>query len=456
MDAIDFKKDWEDQDEYTTEAEATFVFADKARKKVRISEYWGYWDVEGDGRTVPIVASWIGDTLVRLEENPFAHKKLPFSAATYMPVIGKFHGQPDAALLKENQESIGKMTRAYHDITSTKAIGQKLTMEDTFGSQAEWDAYDKGNDARYRPGVNIQSAIHQTNVNPVDPAVFQVIQVQQQDAESLTGNATYNKGVQGNSTASATGIKTATTSSDRRELSLLRRLTALYKDMIKQDIANMQAFASPEEVVRVTNEEYVTVKIEDIQGEYDILIDVSTPAKDKATADTLAFIIQAAGDTVDPAIKNMVLGDIIRLNQRPDLAKQIEEFQPQPSEAQVKMEQLQMAKMEADLKLTQMQIEEVAKRMQEADSRIGERAGKVLVHEADAQLNMAKVEETVAKTELIQEQTDEVAQRFLENDGSTLRDRQVEDLVYKEEMKAYIADQKNKTMLVNPVSGEKN
>ena len=49
----------------------TFRFADKARKKLIVYEYWGYWDIDGSGITKPIVACWVGDTLIRLEENPF-------------------------------------------------------------------------------------------------------------------------------------------------------------------------------------------------------------------------------------------------------------------------------------------------------------------------------------------------------------------------------------------------
>lgn len=448
LDSIDFKKDWESFDEYDSAKVTSFIFSDRARKKVRIHEYWGYWDIDGSGIVKPIVASWIGTTLVRLEENPFPHKRLPFSATTYMPVRGQFHGEPDAKLLKENQEAIGKMTRAVHDITSTRAVGQKLIMEDTFGSQAEWNAWEMGNDARYRSDVNIDKAVKTISVEPIDSSIFQVIDMQQKDAESLSGNPMYNHGVQAPS-GSATGIKAATDSSSRRELSILRRMSSqLFKDMIAQDIANMQMFASPEEIVRITDEEFVTVKLEDIQGNFDIDIDVSTPAKDQETADTLSFILQAAGDTIDPKIKNIVFADILRLKGRPDLAKTVEEYEPQPSKEEVAMRNAQMSNLELENKLLQMKIAEMAKGIEEADSRIKERNTRSAENiEADVILKKARAEEHAKKAEYLSSQTDMLDADFVDRTTGEHRKREVEDQQFREDSKNEIEMAKLATQL---------
>jgi hypothetical protein len=49
----------------------TFHFKDKPRRKFVAYEYWGFWDITGTGVLEPIVATWVGDTLIRMEENPF-------------------------------------------------------------------------------------------------------------------------------------------------------------------------------------------------------------------------------------------------------------------------------------------------------------------------------------------------------------------------------------------------
>jgi len=56
--------------EHETNTPDTFQFNDKSRKKVVAYEYWGFYDIHDDGTLVPIVATWIGDVLIRMEENP--------------------------------------------------------------------------------------------------------------------------------------------------------------------------------------------------------------------------------------------------------------------------------------------------------------------------------------------------------------------------------------------------
>ena len=77
---------------------------DDLRRKVVAYEYWGFYDIEGDGVLHPIVATWIGDTMIRLELNPFPDEKLPFVLVPYLPVKRELYGEPDAELLEDNQK----------------------------------------------------------------------------------------------------------------------------------------------------------------------------------------------------------------------------------------------------------------------------------------------------------------------------------------------------------------
>ena len=64
-----------DYDDYFDESDN---LKDKARKKITVYEYWGNWDIEGNGTKKPIVATWVGDVLIRLEDNPYPDHKPPF------------------------------------------------------------------------------------------------------------------------------------------------------------------------------------------------------------------------------------------------------------------------------------------------------------------------------------------------------------------------------------------
>ena len=455
LDEIDFEKDNSEYDEYATEKEASFIFNDKARKKVKVFEYWGYWDIDGKGKTVPIVAAWIGNVMVRMEENPFAHKRLPFSIAAYMPVKNELHGEPDAELIKDNQETVGRLTRAFHDITTTQAIGQTLVNEQFFSSPSQWEAYKKGNDARFRADMDPKRAIHKMNVEQVSPSIFQGIDMAKSDTESLSATVPFGAGGAASSAlnSSATSTRSALDATSKRELSILRRIsTQLIEDMARMTVQNIQAYASDEEVIRITEEEFVTIRREDLQGEFDLEIDVSTPEKDSETAQQLTMLLQTNAATMDPALSAKILGKISRLWKLPDLAEEIENFEPTPDPAQEQLAQMQMQNAQLESQKLQMEIAKLAKDMEDTDSKIQERGSRAAENmTADIANKQAQKEERLERAayyrrlaDKVEAETDIIDQEYLALDGRDVRKEDVDDLIYKEESKKEIADSKQK------------
>ena len=396
-------------DEPKSDSYNEFKFTDKARKKLTAYEYWGYWDINGDDELVPIVATWVGDVLIRLEENPFPHKRLPFSIATYMPIKKEVMGEPDAELLRENQESIGKLTRAAHDITSEQAVGQEFIDETLFPNMSVKQQYEKGNTVYYRAGMSPKNAIYKKDIAPVPPSVFNMIQWQQAEAESLTGTKAFNGGISGNALGdSVGGVRSALDATSQRELSILRRLSELFKDMARLTIAMNQAYLSEEEVVRVTNEEFVTIRRDDLAGEFDLKIDVSTPEKDEDTANKLNMLLQTNAANMDSAEARIYRAKIAKLWKQPDLAKSIETYEPQPDPIQQQIQMMQLEKAKLELSVLTKQIEEM-------DSRIVERVSRTEENAYDRVLKDAKTKETLARAELLMEQADALANEFVKD-----------------------------------------
>jgi len=436
LDEIDFESDLKLRDDYVSEERASFIFSDKARKKIKVVEYWGYWDIEGDGTTTSIVATWIGNTMVRLEENPFAHKQLPFSAAVYMPRKGEFHGEPDGELLKENQASIGKMTRAAHDITATQAVGQRLVNEQLFSSPSQRDAWKKGNDAMFRANMDPKKDIYKENVDPVNQSVFQMIEMQNADAESLSATKAFSGGISGNAMGStATGIRSALDATSKRELSILRRLsTQLFQDMAAKTIVNIQTYARPEEVIRITDTEFVTVRREDLRGEFDLRIEVSTPEKDNEQAEQLMKLLQTNQANMDFDLQKIMYGKLLDLWKHPDLSEQVRRFEPKPDPMEEQMKQLQLQTMQLDMQNKQveakklsMEIAKLAKDVEEADSRIMERYSRAQENEVDVRNKNAQAALREAQAEKMQSETDLIDQDFMDKHTGAHREREKED-----------------------------
>ena len=395
-------------DEHKSDSYNDFKFTDKARKKLTAYEYWGYWDINGDDVLVPIVATWVGTVMIRLEENPFPHKRLPFSMARYMPVKKDVIGEPDAELLEENQESIGKLTRAAHDITSEQAVGQEFIDETFFTSESMKNQYERGNTVYYRGGMDPKRAIYKKSIDPVPTSVFNMIQWQQSDAESLTGTKAFSGGISGKALGdSVGGVRSALDATSQRELSILRRLSEMFKDMAKLTISMNQAYLSEEEVVRVTNEEFVTIRRDDLLGEFDLKVDVSTPEKDEDTANKLNMLLQTNAASMDPAEARLIRAEIAKLWKQPGIARQIATFQPQPDPNQEELARLAIQKAKLD-------VLEASKRIEEIDSRIVERISRTEENSvADTAAKQAKAEESLARAELYREQADALAADFV-------------------------------------------
>ncbi len=457
---LDMLKEENDEwtyDEYDSASANSFKYQDKARKKLRAFEYWGFWDIHGDGEVVSIVATWIGKTLVRMEENPFPHGDLPFSIATYMPVKKETFGEPDAEVLIENQDSIGKMMRAAHDITSAHAVGQTFIDEQMFPSPVQRENYRKGNTVFFRSGINPRDAIYTAKTEDVPNTVFNIIEMQSADADSMSGATGAGAGGGQALGTSATGIRSALDARSKRELSILRRLSdMLFKDMARKTIANNQAYLDEKEIIRITNK-FVTIRRDDLAGEFDLKIDVSTPEKDAETAEKLANLLQTNAASMDQEEARIIRTKMAKLWKIPDLAEQIANFEPTPDPVATKLQEMEIEKLAIEIELNK-------KLVQESDSRIHERISRVIENEKDVEnkqsqnlLRQQQVAESAARTAKIIEETDSLKADFVDRETGAKRAREIEDKEFdlqadltKEELKAQIA------MLQKKLDGKSN
>ncbi|WP_027854447.1 portal protein [Marinobacterium litorale] len=380
----------------------SFNFQDNLRKRFIVREYWGLSDIHGTGNLVPIVAAWVGDALIRMEESPFPDKKLPFVIIPYLPVRKSLFGEPDGALLEDNQKVIGAVTRGMIDIMGKSANGQTGVRKDALDFTNK-RKFMRGEDYEYNGNVDPRVAFHM-HTYPEIPASAQVmLQLQNNEAESLTGVKAFNNGVSGESLGDvAAGVRGALDAASKRELGILRRLAAGIIEIGRKFISMNAVFLSDEEVVRITNEEFVTVRRDDLSGEFDLKLSISTAEEDNAKAQELAFMLQTMGNTMDPEMSKMLLSDIARLRKMPDLAKRIENYQPQPNP----MDELQM-------QLLQAQIQK-------------EMAIAAHYSQARIPLDQAKVGTEQAKAANLESETDLNTLDFVEQEAGVKQERDLE------------------------------
>ena len=335
-----------------------FKFEDNMKTKVTAYEYWGYHDINDDGIMVPIVATWIGDVLIRLEESPFPDGKLPFVIVPYLPVKRELFGEPDGELLRDNQVISGAVMRGMIDLMGRNANAQ-TGIPAGFLDVVNERKFKQGQDYVYnlQSGIHPQNAVHTHKFPEIPNSALNMLELQYQDAESMSGVKAFSGGISGSAYGQvAAGIRGALDATSKREMAILRRLARGVIEIGKKIIAMNSEFLSETEVVRVTNTEFVEIQREDLKGNYDLIVDISTAEVDDAKAQDLSFMAQTIGPIAGPQAALQLIAEIAELKRMPEVAKNLRNFRQEPSEHEMMMQQLELEKMQLEVEKLRSEI----------------------------------------------------------------------------------------------------
>ena len=337
--------------------DSNFNFSDELRRKVVAYEYWGLWDVNGNGQLIPIVATWVGGTLVRCEANPFPDEKIPLIVVNYMPTKRELLGEPDAELLEDNQAVLGAVTRGMIDLLARSANSQQgfaKGMLDALNKRR----YENGQDYEFNPNMPPNQGLISHKYPELPQSGMVMAQMMNAEAEALTGVKAFSGGMSGEAFGDvAAGIRGVLDAASKREMAILRRLADGLVKIARKIIAMNQIFLSQEETIRVTNEEFITVKREDLSGEFDLEADISTAEIDNAKAQDLSFMLQTIGPNGDFQITKMILVEIALLKRMYELADQLKKFEPQPDPLAEELRKAEVLKIQKEAEKLQSEID---------------------------------------------------------------------------------------------------
>ncbi len=333
--------------QYLREDQTYFEFKDKPRKKFVVHEYWGNYDVDGDGIAEPIVCAWVGSTIIRLESNPYPDKKPPFVIVPFSAVPFQMFGEALAETIGDNQKVKTAITRGMIDNMAKSNNAVVATRK---------GALDAVNRKKFLKGENFEfngtpADFWQGGYNQLPSSAFDMLNLQNNEIESQTGFKSFSGGINSGALGgTATGARGALDATSTRRLNLVRNMSEnMIKPIMRKWMAYNAEFLEEEEVVRITNDEYVPVRRDDLAGNIDIDISISTSEDNAAKSQELSFLLQTVGPNEDPAIRREIMAQIMDLMRMPEQAKRIREYQPQPDPVQQKMQELQIAKLEAEI-----------------------------------------------------------------------------------------------------------
>lgn len=405
-----------------------FRFSDKPREKITAYEYWGFWDINGDGLLAPIVATWVGDVLIRMEENPFPDQKVPFVVVPYLPLRDSIYGEPDCVLLEDNQRIVGALTRGMVDLLGRSANSQTGMAKNMLDSSNKV-RFHSGQDYEFNQQIDPHSGVYQHRYPEIPQSALVMLNMMYQDAESLTGVKAFSTG--GGITGAgmgqtAAGVRGALDAASKRELAILRRFAEGITKVGRKIISMNASFLDEREVVRLTNSTFIEVRRDDLNGKFDLELSITTAEEDESKAQQLAFMLQTASGE-DPSLRKMILSEIARLRKMPELAQKIIDFNPEPDEMQQQLQQLQMQKLEAEIQLLQAQAQEAS---------------------AGGALKGAKIEVESSRSSMLQNKADRDTLNYVEQEGGITHNRKVELETIKRDANKELSDNAHMTSLL--------
>lgn len=409
-----------------------FDFKDRARKKMVVYEYWGNYDVNEDGVAEPIVCAWIGNTIIRLQSNPYPDNKPPFLVVPFNAVPFQIHGDSLASVIGDNQKVKTAIIRGIMDNMANSNNGQ-LGMRK--------GALDISNRKKFLEGKNFEyngspNDFWQGSYNQIPGSAFDVLTIMNNEIESQTGVKSFSGGITGSSLGStATGARGALDATATRRISLVRNISEnLIKPLMRKWMAYNYEFLEDEEVVRITNEEFVPVRRDDLYGNIDIDISISTAEDNSAKSQELSFLLQTMGPNQDFEINKLLMGEIARLSRMPELEKKIKEHQPTQDPAAEQMKQIEIERL-------QLENEKIKADIKDKLARAGE-------NEVDRVVKMNKAKKDDAAARKISSEADKLDLEFLmKNEGADAKAKQDEDnMKYLRSREDKIADNESKRL----------
>ncbi|WP_086257400.1 portal protein [Campylobacter vicugnae] len=371
--------------------DSSFEFSDIARKKVVVHEYWGNYDIDGDGEAEAIVCSWVNDVIIQLRDNPFPDKQPPFIVVPFNSIPFSLYGESNAELLSDTQKIQTAIIRGLIDNMAMSNNGQKGVRN---------GALDEYNRVKFLNGENFEfngtpNDFYDGHFNEFPSSTFNMLQMLNAEAESITGVKNFYQGMHSNSLGStATATTAIMDSAAARRLNIVRNIAEnMIKPILRKWLAYDAEFLDEETQYRITNEEFIWLKRDDLGARIDIDLAISTSEDNKATASELSFLLQTIGPSEDPNLRKMIIADICDLYKKPELAKSIREYEPKPDPLAQRLQELQIQMLEAQI---------------ENERAKGGRA------EIDSRLKEAKTKTELAKAANIESNTDSTDLDYLQ------------------------------------------
>ncbi len=372
----------------------SFEFMDKTRKQITLYEYWGEYDIDDTGITKPCVAvmARYGDkrTIVRMEENKFPFKSIPFICIPLIEDEFNIYGLGLTDMIEDEQMFSTGIIRGVQDNMSMSNKNTKFVKKNALDPQ-NYDRLIAGEPVvEVNTHENINTAIMDGNFNQLPQSVYNMLSIIDQQAESLTGISKMMQGIPGTEMKAASSNFSAVMSQSQIRLldmttsitTGLRHMFGMWAQMSIEylddnEIQDITGVFIPEVKVKETKKLVTQYGIDQLPPEtqskamqiiiqeindqfdmgdfkYDVKMKVGTDGLKDIKINQINMLMQQSmnlvqAQVVPPGVLGMLFSDMATAMDRPDIAKIVEEYQPQPDPMQQAMGEAELKEKEANV-----------------------------------------------------------------------------------------------------------
>ena len=336
---------------------------DRARQKIEIIEYWGEYDLDGDGIAEPIVATWAvkGDVNLRIEPSPMPSKRIPLYREVYSARPFSIWGNALAFFLGDNQKIKTGIMRGILDNMSLSNNGQKFIARGTL----DYVNFKKMRNGHRHIIVNRPDGIQDGSFNQLPGAVFNTMNMVDKEIQEMSGVNSGGASLRQSDLAKDDGDNQITMS-QQRMAKLVRGVGSLIGKIMKDWVEMAEIFLSNEQIEDLFGEEEEPdVFILTNSKRANISLRVGTEVNRQRESHNLNMLMQQSktlAENAPPHIYNGLVAKNFELYDMYEYADELRNYRPEPSPQQQKAQQLSLAKAELEVAKLNEEILEIKMR----------------------------------------------------------------------------------------------
>ncbi len=390
---------------------------DVVRKHIRIVQYWGYYDLNGDGIAEPIRAYWPEKYNIDLgvEENPMPDKAIPFDRTVYSARPYSLWGNAPAFFLGDNQRVKTGIVRGILDNMSLANNGQKFVQRGAL----DYVNFKRMNNGERHIVVNKPDAIKDGSYNQIPSSAFTTLQMFTKESEDLSGVSSGGPALS-NENVAKDGQQAQLTMSQQRMAAMVRNISNLLRKMIGKWISMAEVFLTNEQIEELfIKEEEIDMNVFADSRKVKVKVRVGTEVNRNIKLQQYNMLMQQSKvleEQLPPGEMKEMVAEMYDLFDMHERATALRLYKPEPSPEQKAAQQLQLQKAQLDNQKVQMEMSVMQKdvearymnaqaRMMEANANVeykgaqsNEKMAKAQGHRMDSAMKPVQVENEVMKT----------------------------------------------------------